>query len=492
MNTLILSKNYKSLVMKKRIISFLAAFFVLSTVTSITVYTAYTVYLKYFIVHLTPAENNITAEHLNNPYRGWYHIYGQVLSDTDPLNETAVLNVLNRSAEITLLEINLCRYRTSDIGPNGLAQLDDLFSYWNKAGKQIILRFLYDWDGTPQKAEPDSISMIMRHMDQVAPVVNKYKSNIYLMQGTFIGAVGEMHSSNYSDSESMTKLIEHLANVIDPDIFLSVRTPAMWRTVNQTFDPITSDNAFQGTVASRLGLFNDGMFGSEYDLGTYGTSPLSEAKSFLAQGTLEDELAFQNQLCNYVPNGGEVVLNHPRSNFPDVLSPLTQMHVSYLDCDYDAQVLDKWRAATYTGSNCFQNTDGFTYIGEHLGYRYTIKSIDCSFRWNKDETAALAIQIENEGFAGSYRKFNSAITLVHNESGITYKLPLDFDNRFLSGGSKKTLRLKLPIRNYETGTYTIYFSMNDPELNRMILFANSFEQSTSHGYNVGTLSIRKH
>ena len=365
-----------------------------------------------------------------------------------------------------------------------------MFSYWHDAGKQIILRFLYDWDGNKEN-EPDDISMILKHMDKVAPIVNKYKDNIYLMQGTFVGAVGEMHSSDYTDSESTAILIKHLASVIDSSIFLSVRTPAMWRTINQTFTPISENNAFQETLFSRLGLFNDGMFGSEYDLGTYGESHLATAQSFTEKCTPEEEIAFQNQLCNYVPNGGEVVLDHPRSNFPDVLEPLSTMHVSYLDYDYDATVLDKWRGAAYTGAGCFQGIDGFTYIGEHLGYRYAIQSILCSFNWKEDENATLSIQLKNEGFSGSYRKYDTTATLENTETGDVYQIPLDFDNRFLAGGTAATIQVPLPIRDYPTGTYNLYFSMSDPALNRMIFLANSYQINEPYGYRIGTLSIQK-
>lgn len=70
----------------------------------------------------------------------------------------------------------------------------------------------------------------------------------------------------------MKTLIEHLNEVIDPSIYLSVRTPSQWRMINEVYDLPAQFPAFgAGTsLMGRLGFFNDGILGSESDLGTYG------------------------------------------------------------------------------------------------------------------------------------------------------------------------------------------------------------------------------
>ena len=129
---------------------------------------------------------------------------------------------------LALVEINLKNYRTTEISETGLTQLDDIFTSWSQspANTRLILRFLYDWDGLALAPEPDSLDLILTHIDQVSTLVNRHCDSIYIMQGIFVGSWGEMHGSRFMDEVSVKKLIQHLHDVIDPSIYLSVRTPA--------------------------------------------------------------------------------------------------------------------------------------------------------------------------------------------------------------------------------------------------------------------------
>lgn len=327
-------------------------------------------------------------------------------------------------------------------------------------------------------------------MTQTADAVNSHKSCIYLLQGIFVGNCGEMNNSNYMSREHMEELVNHLASVTDPEIFLSVRTPAHWRTISQTYMPLENARAFDGSVSSRLGLFNDGMLGSGNDLGTYGDRSLSLAADFSDKGTREEEINFQNTLCQFVPNGGEAVLENPYNDFEAAVADLSRMHVSYLNCDYDSAVLDKWKNSVYNGDGCFKGVNGYDYIGEHLGYRYSFLSSGCSFDTWRDETATLSLTIKNSGFSVSYRNFTSIITLINEAGECVRQLPLDFDNRFLSSGDNVTLSVPIEIRSLPLGAYQICYSMTDPVTNRTIQFANNLE-NTAYGYSLGNLTIGK-
>ena len=269
-----------------------------------------------------------------------------------------------------------------------------------------------------------------------------------------------------------------------------MRTPAHWRIVSRKYTPLEDTQAFDGSVSSRLGLFNDGMLGSGNDLGTYGDKSLSLAKDFRDKGTREEEIAFQNELCKYVPNGGEAVIDNPYNDFESAAADLSQMHVSYLNCDYDRAVLDKWRNSQYNGEGCFHGVNGYDYIGEHLGYRYSFAASDCAFDTWKDETAAFSFTIENSGFAASLRKFDSLVTLVSKSDGSIIKIPLDTDNRFWTSGGSVTLSCPIEIRALHSGTYQIFYSLTDPVTARQIQFATKGSVST-YGYLLGTLTVSK-
>ena len=85
---------------------------------------------------------------------------------------------------------------------------------------------------------------------------------------------------------------------------------------------------------ARLGLYNDGMLGSVSDLGTYGDTKRKDATSPSYKGTREDELKFQNTLCQYVPNGGEVVSDNSYNDLQGVIFKVPNCeHVSYVAAD---------------------------------------------------------------------------------------------------------------------------------------------------------------
>lgn len=451
----------------------------------------YQLYCRYYTITFQPQTYTATDRHLSNPYQGWYRIFGYVLSDTEPITlENLSSEYNNYSCEIALLVINLRNYTASDISASALTQLDTIFSAWQKEGKQLIVRFLYDWDGHARETEPKDISIIKRHMTQTSGLVNQYKDCIYLLQGIFVGNNGEMNNSDYMAEDFMRSLAEYLASVIDPSIYLSVRTPAHWRTISQSFEPLTSAQAFGSTLSARTGLYNDGMLASENDLGTYGDTSLSLAETFSDKGTRAEEIDFQNTLCNYVPNGGEVVLDNTCNDFNNALPDLRNMRISYLNYDYDQNVLEKWKSAVYEGDDCFNGCSGYDYIGEHLGYRYALISSDCTFDTLQDDTATMHLTIENSGFSGSYRPFSSQITVINRDTDETYTIPLNVDSRYWPGGKTVTLSVPLDIRTWQTGTYDIYYSLTDPATNRQIRFANTLIPS-ENGYLVAALEISK-
>lgn len=407
-----------------------------------------------------------TADELNNPYQGFYTIYGYQLSNlTNPLANLDSIIEKSGDQKLVLLEINLNYYSKSKISNRGLWQLDTILSKWSKTDKQIILRFLYDWDGKNQETEPEHIDQVSAHMAQVAPIVNKYADSIYIMQGIFVGNYGEMNNSRHLSSDNIRYLTGRLYELIDPSIFLSVRTPEHWRNAVGYFPSRGYFPKYNGTLASRLGLFNDGMLGSDTDLGTYTTM------------TREEALDFQYQICEYVPNGGEVVIDNPYNDLDSAIQNLRKMHVSYLNGAYDGAVMDKWRNTTYIGDDCFNGVDGYTYIKEHLGYRYVIRSTSIQFNTWFDTEASFACLMENVGFAPCLRILSISLIVENVDSFNTYVFPINQDIRELSYGEYLRLTTTIPIREYEKGTYRIYLKIIDSNTNTQIKFATDLEQS---------------
>ena len=427
-------------------------------------------------VAFTPEAFGESTAVLKNPYQGFYRIFGYTLSDDGQhVQTTAADSIREYDFALVLLEINLRNYRTGPISDSALAQLDDILKAWSQSDAQILLRFLYDWDGIAKAKEPESLSTILTHMDQAAEIVNRYASSIYLMQGCFIGNWGEMHGSYFADSQSIQTLITHLHQVIAPSIYLSVRTPAQWRTITGLYDVPAKFPAFQDqpSITGRLGLFNDGMLGSLSDLGTYGDTLRKDASAPSYKGVREEELSFQNALCQYVPNGGEVVYDTAYNALPAAVQYLKTIHVSYLNADYDQTVLQKWSRTIWNGEDAFSGCDGLTYVKAHLGYRYTVRGCTLQKHGLLQSQVTVQLTLENTGFGNTLKPFEGAFLLRNVQTEETRRLPLVFDFRSLTGGQTKTLTASLPARELPEGTWQLFFSVTDPATGGQIALANT-------------------
>ena len=95
-------------------------------------------------VTFTAEKFSESNEVLENPYQGYYHIIGYALNDTD---EAIASHADTYSDSLVLLEINLKNYKNTTISEHALSQLEQIFKDWSNTDTQILLRFLYDWDG---------------------------------------------------------------------------------------------------------------------------------------------------------------------------------------------------------------------------------------------------------------------------------------------------------------------------------------------------------
>ena len=431
-------------------------------------------------LHFTPANIQENREILANPYCGFYRINGYTLTDdadTQIINTAGVANDTGNYLRLVLIEINLKNFQDSALTDTALKQLDEILAAWAQTDKHFILRFLYDWDGHAEETEPENIEIITRHMEQTASVYNQYADRIYMLQGLYIGNYGEMHHSSHMSDNDLMRLTYTLFGMADPSIYLAVRTPSHWRTITGITEPSDVPTGSNGkSLAERMSLFNDGMLGSESDTGTY------------AEGERESELLFQNRLCQYVPNGGEVIIENPYNDLPEAIRDLRTMHVSYLNEAYDTNVLNKWKDSMYSENDIFYGLSGYDYIAAHLGYRYVLRSVEIKFNDSYEKTAQLSLSVENTGFSNSYYPFELSVSIVNKSTKEKIVLTCDKDSTFFRCGTTNTISFTLNMRDYDLGVYNIYFLTTDTTSGEAIQYANNMTL-TNDGYFIGSFTI---
>lgn len=430
-----------------------------------------------------------TAKEINNKARGFYHIHGFRIKDENIDYDTLIYKRFRTEtdANLAMIQINLRSYREGDISEQGMHNLDRLFQALQNIDRKYIVRFLYDWDGKNLESEPESIEIILRHMEQVAPVLKKYQTSIYMLQGLFIGNCGEMHTTKFGSDEDIFLLAQQLANVTGDNMFLSVRTPVQWRKITKQWTSVPIDQS----MAKRWGLFNDGILGNSGDCGTYGDKPASEENRYFAWYR-KDELAFQEGLCRYVPNGGEVVLENELNDFDYALEAFRTMHLSYLNWDHDRNVLNKWAETVVHEDSCFDGMDGLTYMERHLGYRYLIEESLLSYDIRKD-ILHVEVDLKNVGFAPIYEDNQAVLTILDEQGETVYTGTFTQDLRSLCGGNDydETLTYALDVcitgwPGWEQEQYQLYFGVKTESSDGWLELANE-QAMYDDGYHIGTL-----
>ncbi len=440
-------------------------------------------------VNVESYEFTESAKELKNPYRGFYYMYGFVANEEEIDYEKEVKTRIGsvQSMTMAMVQINLREYNDRPLSQAALDNIEELFCALEKQDKEYLIRFLYDWSGKNSETEPAEVEIILTHMRQLEETLRAHKDIIYIHQGLFIGNWGEMNGTQHLPY--MQELALQLASVTDESTFLAVRMPAQWRKITETADPKQSSWE-NDSIAHRLSLFNDGMLGNIGDYGTYGTVSREEVGDF-THWNREEELAFQNELCKVVPNGGEVIVENPVNDFENAIADMTTMHVSYLNRDYDQAVLDKWAETIITEEGCFNGMDGLTYVERHLGYRLLIHGTDMDYDLYKDKLV-LEVTLQNVGFAPLYRKPELYAVISNAEGTLVRTYPIDADVRVLTGGNQAEQLLPvqavIELSGYEAGEYNVYFYIQDPASGKRILLANEQEEETL-GYKVGHLNI---
>lgn len=389
-----------------------------------------------------------SSEALNNPGCGWYHVYPFVLQVPAELSleETgACIADISKEERLVLLRIDIGAFRACEIPEEALEAVFRIFDLFRENQKQMIVRFTYDSEGKGMRREPQEIERIKRHMEQLGEIICEFASEILVLQGIFIGSWGEMHHSKFLTASDMAELANALYRAVKGGCYLAVRTPKQWRS-------ITGYAGTEEGLKRKLGLFNDGMFGSSTDLGTY------------SENAREDELGWQRHFVASVPNGGEAIADEKPVGYRQAANEMESMHVSYLNSSYQKEQLDYWKQERVKGPGCFKGLSGYEYIGRHLGSRFVIRDV-------KFSGESLQLVIVNDGFSGLYER-TECFLVIEKEAGGTVCKRIDADETAWESERKILLRIPLSGVIPEAGESRIFFQMRQKKDGRAIRFAN--------------------
>lgn len=381
---------------------------------------------------------------LKNPGCGWYHIYTFDLSK-ESSKESFYIDC--EEEELVLLIIDIHAFRGCEqIPKEALEWFSSILTFFEQHDKGIILRIVYDTKGRGMEIEPSSIKIVKSHMKQLGSIIYEHTSKkeslpgkILVHQGLFVGSWGEMHSSKFLTEARMKELSDTFLEATKGNCPIAVRKPVQLRQLSCQKE---ASAPLQNASKTNFTLFNDAIFGSETDLGTYVTIRQSAMPENSEREKIpwarEDELTWQKTKLQQSFCGGEVLggmntlsessgnTDHPTKtlDWHQVVAELAKMHVSYLNSIYSKEVLDDWKAQRIMWNG--KEISEYDYVGRHLGYRFTVThvKISCVSREKKKQTqnqissSIVTLTIKNTGFANLCEEAVCRLILTENNENI--------------------------------------------------------------------------
>ena len=432
-----------------------------------------------------------TLETFNNPERGFYTpVYIKY-------NETGNKLISENEAKKNLIHLRL------DIGSfskavNGKADIEltqnmlDSFEQTLKLiksnGGTAIIRFAYTFEGVKNK-EP-SMEMLLTHIKQISHIITRNQEVIAYVELGFFGPWGEMHSSEICTQENVSKALDTMLENTPQNIKIGVRQPqyyTYWAGIDR--NKINENITTSEMESYRVGLYNDGYLGSESDLGTFKNREL--------------EIQWLEKQAIHTLYGGEVVANYAQGTPLNTVKYMSEeafrTHTSYLNGIYNDKVIASWKNEIYDGTDeLYKGQTGYTYVANHLGYRFVIRKANISEKIKQNEKINIELNVENVGFGNLVNNKIVTFVLVKGDKIYEIKTNLDATKWNSKEITKIVCSVDLP-EGIETGDWELYVRIsqygdlkNDNNY-LCVRFANNgdiWNQSIGANY-LGNVSIQK-
>ena len=301
--------------------------------------------------------------------------------------------------------------KNQDLTEDALNVLQTTFDNIRTNKGFVIVRICYDpWYNGRSNVTPDH-EWVLKHVKQLAPVLSKNTDVIVALEMGMHGAYGEMHSDTNITYDRVAEAVNLMLRNTPPELKILTRTGNYSAKVlgfdNWGVDFHIDGEKFaeiakaKGDTMYRVGMFNDGYLGTQYDYGTWG----ADCKSSICR---EEGVAWLEKYSINTPYGGEALTtakDYQVINTPEFLSyEGFRTHTSYLNIQWNNNLIDSWKKTLFNIKDFdydFERVDsltGFKYINDHLGYRFVLRESWVTDTVGADGIFKAKVRIQNVGF----------------------------------------------------------------------------------------------
>lgn len=385
---------------------------------------------------------------------------------------------------VTIMQSYCFLMKYDDGRPIPQQKLDDIETFLQKLrlnGVKTLLRFAYEL--SPKLTGPTA-ETTLNHLQQLKPILRKYKDVIYVLQCGFTGTFGEWHNSFHSlhrDVPFRRELMSAVLEALPDDRRTMMRYPILKMQLYGT-EPLKPERAFTMDPEARIGHFNDGFL----------ANPPSHGGTFKRHDSIlpyEEEMKYVEAESRFLPIDGELfwydvgglvlpqeatkLLNrwnydtfgfvHGNQLFEGgtVVHSIDAWKRVPIDPMFiiDQKLpLDRDYFTDYRGEHVWRSY--YEYIRDHLGYRLQLTSADIPETAVRNAPFKADFNLINRGFSSPVNKRPVQLVLKNNDG--THSLPIHVDIQRWYGNETQSFTLETTLpESVKPGIYQVGLAFPD-------------------------------
>lgn len=372
-------------------------------------------------------ECNLLADQMKSPYND-YEVY------SDNLYEKKVEQFGAKKDNLTLVQqyIYLTKWVSQDLDAEALANIRKIFDLMKAKGYKAILRFAYNHAGLGTTGG-ETERWILRHIDQLTPLLVEYIGQIATVQVGFIGAWGEWHTSPLvNDQSAKNAIVSALLRAVPAPYCVEMRYPSHKKALT------LEEEQYRG----RIGYAND-----YFTAGEHSHAPGND----FIPNTEDYKMITDEMKVNNFYMSGEIPYNEETEwGLHELISPMTTLRIlrehrySAFDItqNYDLNIMSWKRVKVYPSllnnnqilfdESYFKDAEGnqvarsfYDFVRDHLGYRLNMRNE--STIEAKNGNLEYDLTITNTGFATVINPKEVYLVLVSADNQVVKEMKLDVE-----------------------------------------------------------------